>query len=819
MVRQSCGESLVSQTGFPEGCPLSCCAMHAIDIVWHAYQKKFAGLARPMSYVDNLELMSSQPAGVIHALGVLREFCSALDVELDEQKLYGWANNTTDRNVLRHFGIKVEFSARDVGGQMNYGLKRHTAVIVSRLKSLIPSFQALRTAPLTTSQKILCISGSLWPRGLHGCEGVCLGHGHFTTLRAKVMSSLRWDRAGASPLVRPGLFYTKKLDPGFYQFIRVLKLFRRQCLRGEHVRNLWEQFSRASARRTVGPFAKLQEQLCLVGWHLDAQLALWLSRDLQIPLLQCTEEALEYFAEHYWRQAVSKLLAQRSGYHDLQGIALEHLEHFDKRLTTAQRELLMIVREGAFFTGAALSKFDPKVSEVCQVCGQLDTLKHRYVACSKYDDVRVDHAEVLGIWPDLPESLALHGLTSDNPYRVQRWQALYRLGEERIRFHGTFPAVPDVHVFTDGTCDDPTSVSTCLAAWAVVSPGVDGVVASGGLPGVMQTTPRAELYAVVQAVRWSQHSDALVHVWCDCAYVVEGFRVLLSTGSIAPDISNEDLWHELADAVAATSAGYVCHKVSAHEDPGTTESPVEDWALVWNGRADTAAKVANWNRPAWFCQIHQEFLAAWSQSAEQLELVAALHLAIAERDVMIRTPRALEGDEEEIIIERVIGTPQWSVSTSSTERLRELPERTNFTVQALACFSQWVCSLEANIERHCEVTFLELWFGFRSFLFVSEGVDSLSSSKNPFHQTTCAAELRIFRQLFRFWVRRHGLQMKYSRTCLVDVGVLVGLDAVMFPWSDEVEQQVLRQVRQFVGARPISNCQGLSRPCPPLRDA
>ena len=820
VVRQSCGDSLGSVTGFPEGCPLSCCAMHAIDIVWHAYQKRYASMARSMSYVDNLELISAQPSGVLHALGVLREFCTVLDVELDEQKLYGWANNTSDRQVLRHFGLSVEYSARDVGGQMNYGNKKHISVLVARLKSLVPSFQALRRAPLTIGQKILCISGGLWPRGLHGCEGVCLGQGHFHMLRSKVMSSLRWDRAGASPLVRPCLFYTTKLDPEFYQFVRVLRLFRHQCVTSLHLRQLWEQFLQADVKRTVGPFAKLQEQLCRVGWHIDKSFDLWLTCDFRIPFLVSSEEVIDLFAEHYWRQAIAKDLAQRHGYHDLQGFSLEPCLHFDQTLTNVQKELIMIVREGAFFTGDMLSKYDPKVSHLCPTCGQLDTPEHRYISCPKYADIHALHAEVLAKWHDLPASLALHGLTSENPYRELRWRALNQLEHESVIFHGQVPVVDDLHIFTDGTCDNPSSPSTCLAAWAIVSPNLSGIVASGGVPGVLQTTPRAELFAALQAVVWSQSRNGIVHLWSDCAYVVEGFRVLLNTGTFAPDISNQDLWRALQEAVSQSLADYVCHKVSAHEDPANTSSPLEDWALEWNSKADFAARVANQNRPLWFSQIQASFIDEIHQSVELLGQIAALHLDVAEYDVAGRpSVRAPVDDEEEIIIDRVIGVPQWHIATLSTERMSEPSVGNKFSVQTLDCFSRWVYNLEAQSERHCDVTFLELFFGFRVFCFVSEGWESLSSGRNPFHQTTCAAELRIFRQLFRFWVQRLGLSMTYRRTSLSEVGVVVGLDAVMFPWPLDVEQEVLRRVRQFVGRRPIQNCQGLSRPCPPLRTA
>ena len=68
VVRGSCSNGLVSSTGFPEGCPLSCCAMVAIDILWHRYQQVYTKNCRSMSFVDNLEIVSSSTADHSHIL-------------------------------------------------------------------------------------------------------------------------------------------------------------------------------------------------------------------------------------------------------------------------------------------------------------------------------------------------------------------------------------------------------------------------------------------------------------------------------------------------------------------------------------------------------------------------------------------------------------------------------------------------------------------------------------------------------------------------------------------------------------------------------
>ena len=68
-----------------------------------------------------------------------------------------------------------------------------------------------------------------------------------------------------------------------------------------------------------------------------------------------------------------------------------------------------------------------------------------------------------------------------------------------------WPELGCVHVFTDGTCSNPGYADLRYAAYSVVladasmcRPAV--LLDSGPLPGVRQTSVRAELYAIMRAV-------------------------------------------------------------------------------------------------------------------------------------------------------------------------------------------------------------------------------------------------------------------------------------------------------------------------------
>lgn len=136
VVRDVCSQGLKSHTGYPEGCAMSCVAMAAVDLLLHAYQKAFTMRTKTLSFVDNIELVSSDPRQVVRGLVTLRTFCEALDLEVDEKKLYVWSSNAADRKTLKENNLRIHFSDRDLGGQMCYSKLKRVKVLTDRLEGL-----------------------------------------------------------------------------------------------------------------------------------------------------------------------------------------------------------------------------------------------------------------------------------------------------------------------------------------------------------------------------------------------------------------------------------------------------------------------------------------------------------------------------------------------------------------------------------------------------------------------------------------------------------------------------------------------------------
>ena len=65
-----------------------------------------------------------------------------------------------------------------------------------------------------------------------------------------------------------------------------------------------------------------------------------------------------------------------------------------------------------------------------------------------------------------------------------------------------------------------------LAAWSVAD-AVQGPLSWGPLPGIQQTVPRAEVFAVLSVMHWIVAFEGPVHLWVDNQGVVDHVRDIL----------------------------------------------------------------------------------------------------------------------------------------------------------------------------------------------------------------------------------------------------------------------------------------------------
>ena len=164
-----------------------------------------------------------------------------------------------------------------------------------------------------------------------------------------------------------------------------------------------------------------------------------------------------------------------------------------------------------------------------------------------------------------------------------------------------------VWFFTDGTCRNPTIPYARHAAWALVGdmaftrdqriqaleywhsctslPPVFHVLDRGLVPGV-QSIPRAELCAAIQAVRHGRCSgDRRIHVVTDSSYVMHVLRSFQEGSTLLHAAPNQDLLQLLQ---TVWYPGVIFQKVKSHLDPSTLCDPDRLWLTLGNMAADEA---------------------------------------------------------------------------------------------------------------------------------------------------------------------------------------------------------------------------------------
>ena len=325
------------------------------------------------------------------------------------------------------------------------------------------------------------------------------------------------ESGGASPIIRIGMLHTS-VDPWWYQFWKSLMTFRRQCLATPTLRDWWSIFVGLDRNKTTfRPFSKLLRMLEEVGLTIDREFKLWFSAHGWIDFLASSEAFLERLVKWFVHQDYAAQVSSRRGLEDLSGFDYGLTTCTDSRRTPAECEQLMIIRDGSFFTDHAKSHYDSRVSSTCPWCNMPATRSHKYAECSRYDEVRTKHLPLFELWPTFPVSFREFGLVPSNPWQTLVWEALAALPDETRRFE-LHPAGNTWHIFTDGTCTSPTSADDSLAAWAAVWAG-KGTISCGPLQGPQQCILRAELTAVLSAVKHSSAHANPTHMYTQSTFL------------------------------------------------------------------------------------------------------------------------------------------------------------------------------------------------------------------------------------------------------------------------------------------------------------
>ena len=129
----------------------------------------------------------------------------------------------------------------------------------------------------------------------------------------------------------------------------------------------------------------------------------------------------------------------------------------------------------------------------------------------------------------------------------------------------------------------------------------------------------------------------------------------------------------------------------------------------------------------------------------------------------------------------------------------------------LTKFCQWLISVDASASDMRLVGLVELFVAFR----IHEGGSPLCVSgghSDRYSLVSFARDFSYFKKLLKQFADCTCISRVYGQVDLTLVGILPIQCALWLGWPKEIEGPVLKALKEFVGNRPITHCQGFSRP-------
>ena len=630
-IRDCLTDAASSTTGFAEGDALSCVAMLIVDILFHGWYSCFFPLCQPISYVDDWQVLSTQPEAMSETFRCMSDFTDAMDLLIDPRKTFTWSTTAAGRASLRDQGFKTVHCCKSLGAHIQITRQHTNMTQVERIQSLGELWPRLKLSASPYQQKVRAIKQAAWPKGLHAIAGTSVGAHHYQSLRSGAVRGLNADSAGCNAHLHL-LCSDSCLDPQAWAIWHTLRFVRDCGIDQVVIEALRDLCHGDSALPANGITSTLLSRIQTLAWHVDVEGNL-VDAFGQFSLFDTSPEELLWRVEWAWTQVVAAEVSHRPGLADFAVVDVPATRLWLRRLNASDQALARRMLDGTHITQDSKQYCQEADTDLCPYCDCSDSRFHRFWQCAQHQSCRVHvSAEVWNLIPTLPECVTSYG-----------WSLLPTTSQEWYQYLAAIEVVPVpilglgkecLHVFTDGSCFNPQFGPARFASWAVVLASGFGrchseILESGPLPGIRQTSMRAEIYAVHRALRLALANNADMMIWCDCAAVVRKLHKLLQGGEVRRNSPNSDLWRTIFHDIQHLRTQVGITKVAAHRKIESAASALEEWCFRHNHFSDHAACRANLLRPPMFWKlldrhVHAcEVVGQWNAEIHQVLLAVS----------------------------------------------------------------------------------------------------------------------------------------------------------------------------------------------------
>lgn len=326
-------------------------------------------------------------------------------------------------------------------------------------------------------------------------------------MRANAARGLRVDKPGTNFSILFGLHFHPSHDPEFFAIWSTFLDFRRLQTEEEVQVDISWVLTQGDGCFPPGPLSVLFHCFRKLHWQWDLTTnMLWDTLGL-FSLWQISIQELELRAVRAWQKVIGCLHQQRKGFAGLATVDPHLSFGVELGLSDEQKGLLRTAHDGTFYTQDGLKYSSADGSDLCRHCGEPDSVQHRIWECPCFDDIRETFQQSRPLdFDDLPACTRLHCWAVE-PASFQNYiSEVLALPDLTHSLEAVEPcAILDL--FTDGSCLFPDKPRLRLASWAVVqaAPSTElefpDCLAGGPLHGMLQTSGRAEIVAVLAAVK------------------------------------------------------------------------------------------------------------------------------------------------------------------------------------------------------------------------------------------------------------------------------------------------------------------------------
>jgi ribonuclease HI len=341
--------------------------------------------------------------------------------------------------------------------------------------------------------------------------------------------------------------------------------------------------------KQTGPLTIFMDQLGELGRQLFDDFHIHSNTGWEVQCFELDRNVFDEMAFESWERHLVYKLRDKRETRDLQSVSIRRSlweAKESKQLQGFQRAMVL----GGLLTNKTKSKFNDNITPDCPLRGgvDVDSIYHRVRCCPGVQATRdLFNWETL---QTLPDAILLGGLFPHSDLEEGFYRALDEITPPKYELITC--TEQRLHLFTDGSCTNPSTSNERLAGYAVTlaepnSP-ENMVLVRGILPGRHQNIYRAELTGVLYALATSK----VATVYCDNAAVVRGCHRILTRGWEPLHWmrhTDSDLWKEAARLLLEHESARNVTWVKAHLEFTDANGAQQLWQIYHNRQADQAA--------------------------------------------------------------------------------------------------------------------------------------------------------------------------------------------------------------------------------------